>query len=123
MYQQSIIMIFADTGQKKSLFALDLSIKLACGQPFAGFDCVTPAKTWYIDGEIQESITQERMRGFTHDSKFIKTPIYTTTNFSDTELKLSNEEDRELIYSHCLQNPEIEVIIFDNLMSVCDIDH
>lgn len=65
----SINMVFADRGIGKTFFCLSCACALANGQEFLGFDASDAAPVLYLDGEMQATAMQWRLRKLTKKKK------------------------------------------------------
>ncbi len=63
-YRKSVNQIFSWRGVGKSLFALGLANLMAGGGRMLAWECNEPREVLYIDGELPEEQSQERLREF-----------------------------------------------------------
>ena len=56
-------MVYADAGIGKTFFALNVAFAVAAGGRFLCWDAPAPRKVLYVDGEMEQSDMQARLRG------------------------------------------------------------
>jgi len=62
----SINMVFADRGIGKTFFCLSCAVALANGEEFLSYKAKKPVPVLYLDGEMQATAMQERLRQLTN---------------------------------------------------------
>lgn len=75
----SINMVFADRGIGKTFFCLSCAVALANGDSFLSYKAEKPVPVLYLDGEMQATAMQDRLRQLTQSNRtqaelFIYTP-------------------------------------------------
>lgn len=60
--EQSLSLVFAERGVGKTFFALNCAIALTHASEFLRYKAENPVKVMYIDGEMQDTLMQERLR-------------------------------------------------------------
>jgi 5S rRNA maturation endonuclease (ribonuclease M5) len=70
----SINMVFADRGIGKTFFCLSCAVALANGEGFLDYKAGKPVPVLYLDGEMQATAMQERLRQLTN-GKSTKEPL------------------------------------------------
>ena len=61
----SINMVFADRGIGKTFFCLSCAVALANGETFLGYEAAKPVPVLYLDGEMQATAMQDRLKKLT----------------------------------------------------------
>ncbi|WP_297501853.1 AAA family ATPase [Ferrovum sp.] len=61
LYEGDLAMIYGWRGAGKTWFSLGLAYSIAAGIPFLGWECRTPAKAIYLDGEMRASRLRIRL--------------------------------------------------------------
>lgn len=115
--ERSINMVFADRGVGKTFYCLSCAVALANGQEFLNYRAGKPVPVLYLDGEMQATAIQERLRLLTKGMP-TRQPlvIYTpdvqdlTDHIPDIGLESGRREIDELISA---VNPK--VVIIDNI--------
>jgi len=73
----SINMVFADRGIGKTFFCLSCAIAIANGESFVTYSAPTPVPVLYLDGEMQATAMQERIKALSGNDT--KAPFYIYT--------------------------------------------
>jgi len=112
-------MIGGETGIGKSHLAMGIAAALATGTPFANWRAYRPARVLYVDGEMARDLVQERivdlkrrLGGADLDNLF----VVCREDYADFE-PLNTEAGQAAIRA-LVQRWKIEVVIFDNRMSL-----
>lgn len=110
--------VYAYRGVGKTFFALNVAYAVATGKPFLDWQCTTPKRVLYIDGEMPAADMQERLRTIkgndqiepenfkliTPDLQFIAVP------------NLANEQSQAELESY---TSEADLILVDNISTLC----
>ena len=66
-----LALVYAYRGVGKTFFALNVAYAVSTGQPFIGWQCPTPKRVLYIDGEMPAADMQSRLRSITQKLSLI----------------------------------------------------
>lgn len=111
-------MVFAERGVGKTFFALEIMIAAATGGNYLAYHAPRPIKVLYIDGEMNSSDMQSRIKEIlsrTNHSHIICPTLITSDLQGEFMLDLNTSEGREALRSYI---KEAELIILDNLSTL-----
>lgn len=119
-----LAMVYAPRGLGKTFFGLALAVAIASGKPFMRWLVKCPCGVLYIDGEMSLAAMRDRLRGFIVQP--LAAPLLTLSHeifYENVEkdLRLTDEGIQKVILSYLDDNPEIRVLIVDNLSSLTSI--
>ncbi len=110
--------VYAYRGVGKTFFALNVAYAVATGGSFLGWNCPTPKRVLYIDGEMPAADMQARLRGI-RDQQALSAEnfILITPDFQDVLTpNLANEDCQNELISF---TNEADLIIVDNISTLC----
>ncbi|NCC61903.1 MAG: hypothetical protein EOM12_13410 [Verrucomicrobiae bacterium] len=112
----SINMIFADRGIGKTFFALSCALALANGDEFLCYTAEEPVPVLYLDGEMQATAIQERLRKLSHGKGTIAPLTLYTPDCQDNDYTpdLGTQKGREEI-NEIIEAINPKVIFIDNI--------
>ena len=110
--------VYAYRGVGKTFFALNVAYAVATGKDFLGWQCPTPKRVLYIDGEMPAADMQERLRGIKGcESVLSENFKLITPDLQDVVTpNLANEESQRELQSF---TDEADLIIVDNISTLC----
>lgn len=117
----SRVLLSADTGLGKSMFALGLAMAMSQGRDFLHWTCKRPARVLLIDGEMPLDLLQERI-GLACQWFGIEPPddglmILSRDDVEESMPPLDSPEGAEWLLGF-VQACRAEFVIFDNIMSL-----
>lgn len=118
-----IAMIYGPRGVSKTNVTMGLALAIAEGEPFLGHEVPRPRHVLYVDGEMQQTLVQSRLRKFeAHTSRARAQERLHYLNYADEEggiEDLGREESagRKLIERE-LKKHAAAVLIIDNKSSL-----
>jgi len=116
--RSGLAQVYAYRGVGKTFFALNVAYAVATGGSFLGWNCPTPKRVLYIDGEMPASDMQERLRSIRDDRTLNdKNFILITPDFQDVVIpNLANHDSQQELTSF---TNEADLIIVDNISTLC----
>lgn len=123
----SRVMLYAPTGLGKTMLGLGLGMAIAAGAAFLKWDGCRPRRVLYVDGEMSSRLLKERLAGEVERLRATlgKTGDWVPGNFyvlshEDIEnfAPLDTPEGREAIEEVIRRIGGVDLIIFDNIMSL-----
>jgi RecA-family ATPase len=121
-----ICMVHAAAGVGKTLFCLNVAYAIANGGGFLTYTAPMPKKVLYVDAEMDLYSIQERLQAIVKQQGelasdqdfYLLNPEKITPHPIP---KISNTDD-QLIYETMIKEYGFEVIVFDNLSCLSDVD-
>lgn len=120
-----LCMLFAPTGLGKSYAAIVMGICISNGIKWLEFDCESKEKVLYVDGEMGEDDTWERLYNIAQGSSYDIDPnsfwIINPNDFSNLGHRVPNmsTEKGQQYYEDLIDVHGFKVIIFDNFDTCC----
>ena len=118
---QGLIMVYAKRGRGKTYIMLETAYSIACGKSCFGWDCETPRRLLYVDGEMPANAVQERLRKIYkgHSGK-LPEPGYLNIITSDLQdgrtPNIATGEGQRMIEEHLQEG---FTVFLDNLSALC----
>lgn len=113
--EASINMVYAPRGLGKTFFALSCSVAMAKGVPFIKYQPDRKASVLYLDGEMQATIMQERLRLLSGEAVpsnfYICTPDFQEI---DTTPDLATAQG-QIQVNELIEEVNADVIVIDNI--------
>lgn len=103
-----VLMLAGEAGVGKSLWLLECMAHLAAGRLFGYWDCETPRRVLYIDGEMPGAIIQQRLRNLPDTDNL-------RLMFGRDAPDMSAHDDRQRLMDHAEQ---FDVVVFDTVSSL-----
>ena len=125
----SLSMIYAQRGVGKTYFSLTLAIALASGDKFMNWPVKKNGDVLYLDGEMSASVMEERTAELYHlanPDKNVTERLYLLSHedfnrLSNEDLLLQTKEMQHALLKQLDANPNIRVLILDNLSSLLNV--
>jgi putative DNA primase/helicase len=118
LHENSIAMIFGPRGVGKTFFQLSLAASLVTGSPFFRWAAPRPTGLLYVDGEMDLDELRERMAALLPEQPiaplFFLTSQYVFQKI-ERDLVLTSPEVRQEITKLLDDNPDIRVLVLDNI--------
>ncbi len=121
LLEGDLIMLAADSGTGKSLFAMEIAAACSAGRK-AMNGLWTPQKTQpvlYVDGEMHWNDIKDRGRSFGLNDCFILSRTVYIYKKGSPELDITKDEIRNFL-SRYITNKGIKLVVLDNIDSLCD---
>lgn len=124
--EQGIAFIYAATGVGKTLFTLNIAYAIACGGNFLKFKVPIPKRVLYVDGEMAFYQIYQRFTNIVEQQGEIDFPenfyLLNPKHFPNQIMPLINTPEGQIFYKDILEKYQVDIIVFDNLSSLCSID-
>ena len=121
----SINMVFADRGIGKTFFCLSCAVALTNGEGFLAYKAQTPVPVLYLDGEMQATVMQERLKQLT-GARLTKEPLNIFTpdcqNLTDHIPDIGTSEGRNEI-DELIKTANPKVVFIDNISTFIRTGH
>jgi putative DNA primase/helicase len=119
MPEGSISMVFADRGIGKTFFCLSCAVALVNGETFINYDAPKPVPVLYLDGEMQATAMQKRLKLITRGMR-TKAPLILFTpdcqNLTHHIPDIGTDQGRTEI-NEMIQTQDIKAVFIDNISS------
>ena len=121
--ESTLAMIYAPRGIGKTFLGLSIALAITRKASISTWTVDNPAGCLYIDGEMSAEEMQDRIKRLSEKMPDELKPlrIYSAdlkSRKGETSLGLSNKEGRDEIYEYLKLNPEIKVLILDNIAAL-----
>lgn len=119
-----LISVFAARGVGKTWFALELALSVAKGKDFFDWPITKPRKVLYIDGEMSQSMLQERIRNLSNGEVPENLFILPVSLLRRDKMNLNihqtktQQEINEILDAYKEQGKQPDLIILDNLSAL-----
>jgi hypothetical protein len=110
--------VYAYRGVGKTFFALNVAYAVASGTSFLNWNCPTPKRVLYIDGEMPAADMQDRLRSIKGDNVITSYNfMLITPDFQDFGTpNLATAEGQQELESY---TDEADLIVVDNISTLC----
>jgi hypothetical protein len=115
----SRVLLPAPTGLGKSMFAIALGMRVAAGFPFLRWEERRQCNVLYIDGEMSNRLLKQRLADEAQRLGIVPAGFHALSH-EDVEnfAPLNTPEGQNLIEAAIAKIGKVELIIFDNIMSL-----
>jgi RecA-family ATPase len=133
--QEESLLLYAETGVGKSLFALSAAIAVAGGGGFLGYEAEESpyADGWrvlYVDGEMNEGDIQERLRGLLEGAaKIDRQKVLSNLSFISRQgqdnapwFPSITDPEGEAFYRRVVEDSRSDLLILDNFTTLGEIE-
>ena len=121
----SINMVFADRGVGKTFFSLSCAVALANGESFLSYKADRPVPVLYLDGEMQATAMQQRLRSLTNGQQTKETLSIFTPDCQDLTDHIPDIGDMNgrLEIDELINSVKPKVVIIDNISTFIRTGH
>jgi hypothetical protein len=120
----SRVLLNAPTGLGKTMFGMAMAMAGGAGQGFLHWGGVRPARVLFVDGEMSRRLLQRRLADEVERSG-VQPPGFYVLSHEDVEnfAPLNTPEGQAAIEREIKNIGDLDLIVFDNVMSLLSGDH